>query len=130
MAIEVGDLVRFTNEYLKYFNIYSKRSKRYFRRKNKVMRVVRIMSETLVLNRLTHKMMFIKSVELDIQQPTIYDKSKAKPLVISVRWLAVVKKGSRKRVPGPSSLLRDVNLSARQVVSSGTVWPSIFAPVV
>jgi len=130
MAIEVGDLVRFTNEYLKYFNIYSKRSKRYFRRKNKVMRVVRIMRETLVLNRFTHKMKFSKIVELDIQKPTIYGKSKTVPLVLDVHWLAVVKKGSRKRVPGPSSLLRDVNLSARQVVSSGTVWPSIFAPVV
>jgi len=129
MSIEVGDLVRFTNEYLKYFNVYSKRAKKYLRLKNKVMRVVSTKGETLVLNRLTHKMVFSKSVELDILKPSIFNKEKMEPLVLSVQWLAVVKKGSRKRAPRPS-ILRDVNLSARQVVSSGTAWPSIFAPVV
>jgi len=119
MSIEVGDLVRYNDRYLCLFRRHSKRTKKRYRFKNQVMRVVEIQHDFCTWNKFSKKMVHSMTVVLDkpSSMGTIFQNEKDLGIqVISSQWLAVVKKGRK----GASGLpLRGDNLSARQVASSG-----------
>jgi len=88
MSIEVGDIVRYKNVYLKLFGKRSKRAKRYLRLKNQLFVVHKIHAEADFYCRKTKKHVFARTVVLR-QGNDVSDKW------ISYHWLSVVKKAKR-----------------------------------
>ena len=88
MSIEVGDIVRYKNVYLKLFGKRSKRAKRYLRLKNQLFVVHKIHAEADFYCRKTKKHVFARTVVLR-QGNDVSDKW------ISYHWLSVVRKAKR-----------------------------------
>lgn len=100
MSIEMGDLVRFTNEYFRLFRRYSKKKRSFFRKPNRIMKVIHIRSYCH-FDRRTKRVIYSAQAVLDVCAEPLFDRDKPEPLSMRSDWLAVVKKGKK----GPSGVL-------------------------
>ncbi len=105
--IKAGDLVRFSNEYLRSIHIRMNKKGKTFRRKNRVMRVVKIVYTNDQQVRLDPRMGFNAVVRLDVTNIEVYGNMKFKDpkenVQISTSWLKFVRRKKAQIEPALSS---------------------------